>query len=176
MEINIEIDEITNCLKETSTGKECEMEYHLIDKPISKKKAIELKRKGWLFDWSLPQKNGNLVYELTLKDKNEIQGLIAMRPQEDARAIYVEHVESAPHNRKKLKKFKGVGAHLFAIACKISFENSYEGYVMFDSKTNLISYYEERLKALRIGPQRMELNTSSAQYLIDNYYDKEDRK
>ncbi|MEI4896853.1 hypothetical protein Q8G71_36825, partial [Klebsiella pneumoniae] len=50
-----------------------------------------------------------------------------------------------------MKNFSGVGAHLFAIACKISFETGCEGFVSFISKSNLVSHYEEAIGAQRIG-------------------------
>jgi hypothetical protein len=47
-------------------------------------------------------------------------------------------VEAAPHNVGKMGKYKGVGAHLFAIACKLSWDAGNEGYVQFTAKTDMI--------------------------------------
>ena len=170
MVVGIEIDEITNCLIDASTGEECETEYHLIDKPISKKVVNKLKCEGWLFDWSVPQNNGSNVYKLTLKGDELIQGLIAIQPHEDACAMYVEIVESAPHNIGKHKTFKGVGPHLFAIACKLSFEVGYDGAVYFISKTKLVEHYMKSLNAKIIGDRKLLIDTSEAKVLVEKYF------
>ena len=54
MEIGIEIDALTNCLVERATGKECDTQYRLISKTITKAEAEKLMKIGWLFDWSIP--------------------------------------------------------------------------------------------------------------------------
>lgn len=52
--------------------------------------------------------------------------------------VQVHLVENAPWNiGQSSQDFRGVGAHLFAIACKRSFECGAEGSVAFQAKTNL---------------------------------------
>ena len=43
MEINILIDSLTNCLVCTKTGEECNTEYRLVTRTITKQDAEELK-------------------------------------------------------------------------------------------------------------------------------------
>lgn len=50
MEIDIEIDGLTNCLVKRATGEECDTQYRLISKTITKADATKLKEEGWLFD------------------------------------------------------------------------------------------------------------------------------
>lgn len=50
MEVNILIDSLTAYLVCSETGKECDTEYRLISKTITKREAEELKREGWKFD------------------------------------------------------------------------------------------------------------------------------
>ena len=76
MEIEVIIDSLTNCLICTKTGQECDTEYRLVAKTITKRNALELKAQGWKFDWSVPHKNGYEVYELLLEDDEEVQGRI----------------------------------------------------------------------------------------------------
>lgn len=58
MEIDVIIDSLTNCLVCTETGEECDTEYRLVARTITKQDALELKACGWKFDWSIPHQNG----------------------------------------------------------------------------------------------------------------------
>ena len=171
MEVSIEIDEFTNCLVDSKTKEEYETCISLHSKAILKREAKKFQKNGWLFDWSIPQKNGYNVYDLTLKNDKEIQGMIALKPIKEDFAIKIDIVESAPHNRID-KRYRGVGPHLFAFACKVSFEEGFGGYVMFDAKTKLVKYYERKLKAQRITGNRMYIDTVSARKLIKRYFKK----
>ncbi|MCG5252374.1 hypothetical protein MCW62_13745, partial [Brevibacillus agri] len=73
-----------------------------------------------------------------------------MGPNELWVDVYV--AESALWNIGSAKKeFVGVGPHLFAIACKKSFDLGFGGWVAFFAKTNLIEHYRfsERESPLR---------------------------
>ena len=122
MKIDIEIDGLTNCLVNRITDKKCDTQYRLISKTITKAEAEEMKTKGWLFDWSIPQLQGCDVYELLLKDTDERQGLIAIRHVRAQLYTHIDIVEASPENRGTKGKYQGVGAHLFAIACKLSWD------------------------------------------------------
>lgn len=169
MEIEIKIDNITNCLINRVDGKEYDTEYILSD-VVTEDKAMELKTKGWNFDWSIPHKNGYLVYELHLKGDKKVQGLIALKHINDQLYTHVDIVESAPHNIGKSGTYIGVGAHLFAIACKESWDNGNEGYVQFTAKNNLIEHYKETLKAKLIDWHNMYIDSYGAIALINKYF------
>ena len=64
MEIDVFIDSLTDCLIDAKTGRECDTEFRLVRRTISKTDADRLQKSGWKFDWSLPHKNGYEVYEL----------------------------------------------------------------------------------------------------------------
>ncbi|MGF9820042.1 hypothetical protein [Brevibacillus agri] len=73
-----------------------------------------------------------------------------MGPNELWVDVYV--AESALWNIGSAKKeFVGVGPHLFAIACKKSFDLGFGGWVAFFAKTNLIEHYVQSLRAQSIG-------------------------
>ena len=171
-EIDIEIDSLTNCLVSTETGEKFDTVYKLFKKNISKDEVIELNDKGWLFDWSLPQKEGYSVYGLYIANDDELQGLIAFR--HDRKNYYTDAslVESAPINRVK-KKYKGVGGHLFAIACKESFEVGNDGYVCFTAKSDLVEYYAKELGAVSYGDggRKMAITTLPAAKLVEKYFE-----
>lgn len=164
--INIIIDEFTNCLIEIATGKEVKTEV----KKISLLKPGQYK--GMNFDWAKEFKNGQDVFSLHLVGRIRTEGLVAITPPDQRdEAINVTLVESAPHNRGEKPKHKGVGPHLFAIASYLSFFHGFEGYVMFDAKTNLIDHYKNTLGAFQIGrSQRMILNPETSAILVQKYF------
>ena len=173
-EIDIEIESLTNCLISTETGEEFDTVYKEFKKNISKAEADELNRKGWLFDWSLPQKEGYSVYGLYIVDDDELQGLIAFRHDRANYYTDASLVESAPINRVD-KKYKGVGGHLFAIAGKESFIAGNDGYVCFTAKTNLVEYYAKELGAVSYGDggRKMAITTLPAANLVKKYFKEE---
>lgn len=172
MDIEIKIDELTNCLIEQSTGKKYNTEYKLIEK-IDSSKAMALKSVGWSFDWSKPQELGYLVYGLYIKGSDELEGLIALKHIADQLYTHIDIVESAPHNIGQNGKYKGVGAHLFAIACKESWDVGNEGYVQFTAKNGLVEHYKETLKAKNIDWHIMYIDSYGALDLINKYFKEE---
>ena len=173
MEIDIQIDSLTNCLVCRETGEQLDTEFRLVLKTISKKDAVALQRKGWKFDWSIPHQHDYEVYELLLKDDTQAQGMIALKHIRDQFYTHVDIVEAAPENIGHLGKYKGVGAHLFAIACKLSWDVGNEGYVQFTAKTNLVEHYRETLGARNIDSQKMYIDSYGALKLIKTYFPEE---
>lgn len=173
MEVDIEIDGLTNCLVNRVTGEECDTQYRLISKTITKADAEKLMAEGWLFDWSIPHSNGYEIYELLIKGSEERQGLIALKHIRDQLYTHVDVVESAPKNRGKKGKYQGVGAHLFAIACKLSWDVGNEGFVQFKAKTDLVEHYWETLKAKNIDAQNMYIDSHASLFLIKTYFSEE---
>ena len=173
MDVDIEIDGLTNCLVNRATGEESDTQYRLISKTITKADAEKLKSEGWLFDWSIPHSNGYEIYELLIKGSEERQGLIALKHIRDQLYTHVDVVESAPQNRGKKGKYQGVGAHLFAIACKLSWDVGNEGFVQFKAKTDLVEHYRETLKAKNIDAQNMYIDSYAAVNLIKKYFSEE---
>lgn len=169
MEVNVKIDRITNCLINRNDGKEYDTEYKISDL-ITDEKSMILKNNGWNFDWSIPQKNGYTIYELHLKGDAIIQGLIAIKHISNQLYTHIDIVESAPHNIGKSGIYIGVGAHLFAIACKESWDNGNEGYVQFTAKNNLIEHYKETLNAKLIDWHNMYIDSYGAIALINKYF------
>ncbi len=175
MEIDIKIDSLTNCLTSEETHEEFDTEYKLFRKTISTSQATELQNSGWLFDWSIPQLKGEEVFGLYIEGDNVLQGLIALKHERQNYFTFVDIVESAPQNRGKNKKFSGVGAHLFAIACKLSFEVGNDGYVSFLAKTDLVEHYAKTLGAISISGdgRKMVITTEPAIKLVKKYFKEE---
>lgn len=162
MEVAISIDKITDCLIDTTTGREVETEYRMRETPIRPKDY-----KGWKFDWSITEKNGYAIYELFLKGDDTVQGRISLKI--DGGVADVDIVETAPHNYSHRGMYEGVGAHLFAIACQVSFDAGYDGFVAFTSKSDLVEYYKEKLNAKVFRDRRMYIDEEAAQILLDRY-------
>lgn len=170
MEMDIIIDSLTDCLVCSETGEEKNTEYRLATKTITEQDAAELKAKGWKFDWSIPHQNGYEVYELLLENDDEVQGMIALKHVRNQYYTHVDVVESAPINVGTRGRYKGVGAHLFAIACKLSWDAGNEGYVQFTAKSDLVNHYMEMLNAKCIDWHTLYIDSYGAVELINKYF------
>lgn len=79
-------------------------------------------------------------------------------------------LESAPFNLGRNKLYEGVAGNLVAFACKVSFQQGFDGYVSFTAKTKLIEHYKKTLNAISFGGQLMVINTIAANILVDKYF------
>lgn len=165
--MDIEIDEFTPCLRDMKTGKLVDTSYQKIE--INGSTARSLQKKGWNFDWSIPQRNGYQIYKLTLLGHDEIQGLVALKNIASDSAVKIDIIESAPHNRGKNKKHSGVGGHLLAIAVEKSYNEGNDGMVYFTAKTDLIDYYSKKFGARLIFGRNMALFPEEGAKLLQIY-------
>lgn len=172
-EIDILIDEVTPCLRDTQDNIFVDTHYEKI-KPISQVTAQRMQTyEHWKFDWSAKDIQDCTIYALYADNSKSTQGLIACREYKNTKNIkgYIEVmlVESNPRNVGENAKYKGVGAHLFAIACKQSYEAGYDGIVVFYSKTELVKYYRETLHATVLFDRYMQLDTEASRILVQAY-------
>jgi len=167
IEIDIEIDELTNSIINVVTGDSFHTDVSRITK--SDLKTIT-KKNGWLFNWKLELKYPERdVFKLTIVNNEKIiQGLISLEVKSDH--IYMHLVESAPFNKGKEKVYAGVPGNLVAYACKLSFQRGHEGNVAFISKTQLVEHYIETLGAIHFGGRLMIIDTKAAMKLINRYF------
>lgn len=164
---NFLIDTLTNSIQNRITGDS--FQTNVV--PFEKNDVKNLQSSNhWLFDWKQEFKNQNRhVYKLTLeKNKNIIQGLISITFQTDH--IFMDLLEAAYFNRNKNKMYLGVAGNLVAFACKLSFDNGFEGYISFNAKTSLIAHYELTLGAVNTSGQKMIINPKESKILINKYY------
>ncbi len=160
------IDKLTNSIENTLSGEIFDTEITLIsDKDIS-----AIKRKDWQFDWKTEFKDpSKKIFKLTTNNNPTIiQGLLSIEKIEDH--VFMHLVESAKFNLGKHKLYLGVPGNLVAYACKVSFDNGYEGYVAFDSKTALIEHYQKTLGATHLSGRRMYIDTRAAGKLVSQYF------
>ena len=164
--LELEIDELTNSIRNVITGDNFETTISRITQPDVKL----LSKTKWLFDWkqelSFPERD---VYKLTIINNQKIiQGLISLEVKIDH--VYIHLVESAPFNKGKDKIYIGVPGNLVAFACKLSFQRGHEGNVAFISKSKLINHYIESLGAQHVGGRLMIIDTLAAKKLMNKYY------
>jgi hypothetical protein len=117
--LDIEIDELTNSIKNVISGDSFSTEISRITKSDIKKVSV---KDGWQFDWKLELKHPERdVYKLTIVNNLSIvQGLVSLEVRSDY--VFMHLVGSAPFNKGKTKLYSGVPGNLVAFACKLSFQ------------------------------------------------------
>jgi len=117
--IDIEIDDLTNSIKNVISGDSFQTEISRINKSDLKNVTIIA---DWQFDWKLELKHPERdVFKLTIVNNPAIiQGLISLEVRSDH--VFMHLVESAPFNKGKTKVYSGVPGNLVAFACKLSFQ------------------------------------------------------
>lgn len=165
--LDFEVDRLTNSIRNTISGDSFPTDVSRLTKADLQQIT---KKNGWSFNWkSELEDNTREVYKLTITNNpNIIQGLLSFTVQPDH--IYMDLLESAPFNRGKNKLYEGVAGNLVAYACKVSFQQGFDGYISFTSKTKLIAHYTKTLGAVQFGGQLMIINTIAANNLINKYF------
>ena len=165
--LDFEIDRLTNSIQNTVSGDNFPTEVSRFTKVDLKQVT---KKNGWSFNWKTElDDNTREVYKLTISNNpNIIQGLLSFTIEPDH--IYMDLLESAPFNRGRNKLYEGVAGNLVAYACKVSFQNGFDGYLSFTAKTKLIYHYVKTLDAYHFGGHLMIINTIAANKLIDKYF------
>ena len=167
MELDFEIDKITESIENADTGETLDT----LVLPVTKADLKETtKKNGWLFNWKLelaePERQ---VYKLVAEQEPQtIHGLVSLEKRTGH--VFMTLIENAPFNRGKGKKYMGVCGNLTAYGCKLSLEYGFDGVVAFDAKTALIPHYEKTLGAVRIGQKRMAIFEEPAKVLLDKYF------
>ena len=171
--VNVWLDEIVPCLKDTETGEIKETVVFKIESRSFLKKFTE--KNGWGINWiDIP--NNVEVFALALKENNEIQGLVGIRNDTASKAAYLHWACTAPRNNKNAfgkQKFSGVGGHLFAIGVDRSILWGYEGAIHgFALNKELLNHYIEVLGAVYLGaqhPYQFFLDGEASQKLLEVY-------
>ena len=171
--IDIWVDEIVPCLKNTETG---ESEETVVFKIESRAYLRKFTREdGWHINWNEVPKDVE-VYALALKSTNEIQGLLGIKNDKDSNAVYMHWACTAPWNNKHefgSQKYEGVGGHLFAIAADKSIQWGYEGAMHgFAADEKLLNHYINMFDAEYLGMlhrYQFFIDENSASKLLEVY-------
>ena len=153
--ICVEIDELTNCLRNNATGEL--VETIVIRMNNAKELSKYNKSANWYTNWRSLLKE-NEIYAIALKENHEIQGLIAVHSDEVMKTSFIAWMVAAPHNNPEkleqgmVKRYNGVGGHLFAIAAQKSCEYGYGGAISgFAADEKLVKHYCKVFNAEHIG-------------------------
>ena len=168
------IDTLTPCLIETSSGEIYETEVIQLKRKSFLSKFN--KRTGWYVNWSKFEDDVE-VYALVLKGTVDVQGLIAIKYDECAKAVHIEWACTAPWNNKiesGYQRYQGVGGHLFAIAAELSVKHGYDGYIFGEaSNEKVLRYYIEDFRAFQLStianPYQFMIEGENAQKLMEVY-------
>lgn len=161
------VDRLTNSIVNTISGDSFPTEVLR----FTKHDLLQVtKKNGWSFNWKSELANDQRdVFKLTISNNPQIvQGLLSLSIEPDH--VYMHLLENAPFNIGQQKLYEGVAGNLVAHACKVSFQQGYEGFVSFTAKTKLIAHYEKTLGAYTLGGHRMIIPTDAAKVLIDKYF------
>lgn len=165
--LDFELDKLTNSIQNAISGDSFPTDLSRLTKADLKQVT---KKNGWAFNWKTEiNDNTREVYKLTISNNpNIIQGILSLTIEPDH--VYMDLLESAPFNRGNNKLYEGVAGNLVAYACKVSFQNGFDGYLSFTAKTKLIDHYAKTLGAYHFGGHLMIINTIAANKLIDRYF------
>ena len=151
--INVWIDDFTPCLKDNLTGELIETEVISIRRKSFLSKFT--KANGWYVNWASLADADTGIFALVIKGSVDIQGLVAVRIEEDNKAVYIPWMCTAPWNNPELTdtpKYSGVGGHLFAIAGNASVRAGFEGDIYgFAANEKILNHYIDKLGAVFIG-------------------------
>jgi len=165
--VDLEIDELTNSIRNTISGDNFPTDISRIINSDLKKIT---KKEGWIFNWKSELRHPERdVYKLTIvNNQSVIQGLISLEVKSDH--VFMHLVESAPFNKGKSKLYSGVPGNLVAFACKLSFQRGNDGNIAFLAKSRLIDHYRETLDAKHVGGLLMTIDSEAAFRLINRYF------
>lgn len=163
IELDFVVDALTNSIRNTISGDSFRTEVLRLTKNDLKQIT---KKNGWNFNWKTELENNiKEVYKLTIVgNTNIVQGLVSLTKNSDH--IYMDLLENAPFNLGRNKLYEGVAGNLVAYACKISFQNGFEGYVSFTAKTQLIEHYQKSLNAINFGGHNIEPEVIERRYIF----------
>lgn len=134
---------------------------------------MPLKKDGWQFSWkSLFNTVGADFYKLVLEDSQDTNQGIAMFSLMNEEMVFMNNIEVAPHNYGKNGQYDKVAGCLIAYGCLLSFENgkgNYLGYLTFESKTELIPYYQKAYGATLAMGHKMFIDPVMGLKLMEKY-------
>ena len=137
------------------------------------KKEIPLKKNGWNFNWKeLYKIEGAVLYKIsTNQSPSKVEGVLMLTLFNDE-MVFMNNIELAPHNIGMKKVYDYVAGSLLAFACQQSFElgrGSYQGFLSFDSKTELIELYQNKYGATWAMGHKMYFDPVAGKKLMKAY-------
>ena len=97
--MDIDVDEFVPCLKNSKTGEIVDTVAEKVDKKSLKGYNI---KNGWYIDWNKVPDDVE-VHALKVKGSERIEGLVGLRKDNNAQAMYIHWGVAAPDNNKVLR-------------------------------------------------------------------------
>lgn len=171
--INVYIDELTPCLKDTKTGELVQTEVIRLQRKSFLRKYN--KKNGWYINWETLV-DENEIYALVVEGSVDIQGLVALAKDVDTQAIYIAWMCTSPENNPVISegvRYTGVGGHLFAIAAQKSVDYGFNGFIHgFAANKELLEHYINVFNAELIGmlhPYQFAIDETNAAKIMEVY-------
>ena len=171
--IVVETDGLTPCLRDNWTGELVQTEVVRIRRRSFLSKCSESTM--WYVDWA-SLLGDNEVYALVIRGTVDIQGLVAVRPDGDAGALYIAWACANPLSSgatAERKRYDGIGGHLFAIAARRAFELGFDGEMYgFAANRRLVEHYVETFGAMHVGilhPYQIIIDGETSRELMEVY-------
>lgn len=153
---------------DSETGLSIDSEIQIIEK-----KLLPLNKDGWNFNWrELHKIEGSLFYKISCIQTPKIVEGILMLTLFNGEMLFMNNIELAPKNIGTNRKYEKVAGCLLAYACRKSFEigsGSYNGYLSFDSKTDLIELYQNKYDATLAMGNKMYFSPEAGKKLMKRY-------
>ncbi|MCB9284725.1 MAG: hypothetical protein H6563_11670 [Lewinellaceae bacterium] len=137
------------------------------------KEDMPSRKDGWQFTWKkLYKTDGALFYRIAkIASPGKPEGLLMLTLINDE-MLFMNDIEVAPHNFGSQGRYENAAGCLLAFACYKSFElgkGPYQGYLSFDSKTELIELYMEKYGATFAMGQKMFFDPAAGKKLMKQY-------
>jgi hypothetical protein len=127
-----------------------------------KRQLSDLSGSGFQFDWTI--KSSPKTQTVAKIVDGDIAGLVEFERQPENLCNYLWLIELADSY-----KGTGVAGKLLADVGRDSLEAGFEGFVVFETKTALYNYYQEKYGAKPIGGRRLLFDKEATENLIAEY-------
>lgn len=150
-------------------------DYEAIVEPIHAKDFKKIKAsREFGFDWN--KNSSKEVYKLRLENSDTILGLIGLSPYPESgfNFLTIDMLEVGKSNVGRMKQIDRIAGCLLAFACRRSFTSGCSGYVMLESKTEIVALYHKKYGFEFIGgigliASRMVSDSRNSQRIISEY-------
>lgn len=113
---------------------------------------------------------------MVIEGSVDIQRMVAVAPNADMQALYINWMYASPDNNKQLTdnvRYLGVGGHLFAIAAQKSINWGYDGYMYgFATDKKLLEHYVKTFHGEVIAilhPYQFAIDDETAREIVEVY-------
>ena len=135
--------------------------FKIFDK-VEKKNLIELNIKGFIFNWSeISSARAVTVSKIV---NGEIAGLVEFERQPENLCNHMWLIEVQENYQGT-----GIAGKLLAYVGRDSLEAGFEGFVVFETKTALYRYYQDKYGAKPLDGRRLFFDTIATKNLVDKY-------